>query len=89
MGRFLRLLTAAGAATAIGVLRRPSWIDGAQAQSSAVPCCIVSRRILDEGGYEPDTSMIGYGRPARLSPTVEDEIIETVKSLIPPAFAPR
>lgn len=74
-------------------LRLKKELDGSRlwvtAYANDVPCYIVSRRILDEGGYEPDTSMIGYGRPARLSPTVEDQIIETVKSLIPPAFAPR
>ncbi len=74
-------------------LRLKKELDGSRlwvtAYANDVPCYIVSRRVLDEGGYEPDTSMIGYGRPARLSPTVEDQIIETVKSLIPPAFAPR
>lgn len=72
-------------------LRLKKELDGSRlwitAYANDVPCYIVSRRILKEGGYEPDTSMIGYGCPTRLAPTVEDRIIETVESLLPASFA--
>lgn len=62
------------------------WIT---AYANDVPCYIASRRVLAEGGYEADTSMIYYDRLSRLSPAVEDKIIEAVKSLVPASFAPR
>ena len=55
------------------------WVT---AYANDVPCYIVTRQILAEGGYEPDTSMLGYGRPARLAPEVEDLIVGTVKELL-------
>ena len=51
-----------------------------------MPCYIVSRRVLKEGGYEPDISMLYYGWPARLSPAVEDRIVDAAKSLLPQSF---
>ena len=59
------------------------WVT---AYANDVPCYIPSRRILKEGGYEVDSSMISYARPARLAPTVEDQIIATVKALLPESF---
>ena len=59
------------------------WVT---AYANDVPCYIVSRRVLGEGGYEPDTSMIYYARPSRLSPVGEDRVIETAKSLLPKRF---
>ena len=38
------------------------------AYSNDVPCYIPSRRILSEGGYEADLSMVFYGHPTRLRP---------------------
>ena len=38
------------------------------AYSNDVPCYIPSRRILSEGGYEADFSMIYYGHPSRFAP---------------------
>ena len=50
-------------------LRLKRELDGARlwvtAYANDVPCYIVSRRVLAEGGYEPDFSMIYYGRPGR------------------------
>jgi hypothetical protein len=57
----------------------PLWIT---AYANDVPCYIVTRRVLDEGGYEPDFSMIYYGKPTRLAPTVEDQIVTTAKTLL-------
>jgi hypothetical protein len=59
------------------------WIA---AYCNDVPCYIPSRRILSEGGYEADMSMIYYGQPARFAPAVEDTIIKTVHDLLPAAF---
>src|SRR5436309_1875279 len=45
-------------------------------------------RVLREGGYEADTSMIYYGLPARWAPPIEEKIIARVHELVqatPPA----
>ncbi|MBL8890242.1 MAG: neutral/alkaline non-lysosomal ceramidase N-terminal domain-containing protein [Planctomycetaceae bacterium] len=57
------------------------WI---QAWSNDVPCYIPSRRLLVEGGYEADFSMIYYDRPNRFHPDVEDGIVGTVRELLGP-----
>jgi hypothetical protein len=59
------------------------WIA---AYSNDVPCYIASRRVLSEGGYEADSSMIYYGHPARLAPAAEDLIVQAVHDLLPPPF---
>jgi neutral ceramidase len=56
------------------------WIT---AYANDVPCYIPSKRILREGGYEADQSMIFYGRPTRLAPETEDIILQTVAELLP------
>ena len=56
------------------------------AYSNDVPCYIPSRRILSEGGYEADFSMIYYGHPSRFAPATEDLIIQTVHAILPAAF---
>jgi neutral ceramidase len=56
------------------------------AYSNDVPSYIPSRRILSEGGYEADSSMIYYGHPSRYAPEVEDRIIQSVHDLLPPPF---
>lgn len=55
---------------------RRLWI---QAWSNDVPCYIPSQRLLEEGGYETDFSMIYYDQPARFAPEVESTIVEAVK----------
>ena len=59
------------------------WIT---AYANDVPCYIASRRVLREGGYEVDGSMIYYARPTRLAPAVENLIVDSVKELLPPGF---
>jgi hypothetical protein len=59
------------------------WVT---AYSNDVPCYIASKRVLAEGGYEADQSMVFYGRPARLAPEAEDLIVGTVHALLPAAF---
>jgi hypothetical protein len=56
------------------------------AYSNDVPCYIASKRVLAEGGYEADTSMIYYGHPARFAPEAEDRIVEAVHDLLPDSF---
>lgn len=59
------------------------WIT---AYANDVPCYIASRRILREGGYEADSSMIYYGQPTRLAPESEDLIVGEVRRLLPAAY---
>jgi hypothetical protein len=59
------------------------WVT---AYSNDVPCYIASKRVLAEGGYEADLSMVFYGRPARLAPEAEDLIVQTVHDLLPDSF---
>lgn len=62
------------------------WLN---AYANDVPCYIPSRRILNEGGYEAELSQCYYDRPARLSPDIEELIIEAVHSLLPPLYRRR
>jgi hypothetical protein len=56
------------------------------AYSNDVPCYIPSRRVLSEGGYEADLSMVFYGHPTRFAPAVEDVIIQAAHDLLPAPF---
>jgi hypothetical protein len=56
------------------------------AYSNDVPCYIPSRRVLSEGGYEADLSMVFYGHPTRFAPATEDLIIQAVHALLPAPF---
>lgn len=59
------------------------WVNG---YSNYVPCYIPSERILKEGGYEAESSLWYYDRPARLSPQTEERIIQTVHEMVPKHF---
>lgn len=59
------------------------WVS---AYSNDVPCYIPSRRLISEGGYEVDLSMVFYGRAGRIAFEAEDVIISTVHDLLPPSF---
>ena len=59
------------------------WIN---AYSNDVPCYIASARVLREGGYEADSSMLYYRRPTRLAPEAEDVLCDAVQKLMPHAF---
>jgi neutral ceramidase len=43
---------------------------------------IPSLRVLKEGGYEPDTSMLYYGLPGPYDQEVEDRIFGAIHSLM-------
>jgi len=59
------------------------WVTG---YANYVPCYIPSRRILAEGGYEAESSLWYYDRPARISADAEDLIVTTVHDLLPGSF---
>ncbi|APW60011.1 neutral/alkaline non-lysosomal ceramidase N-terminal domain-containing protein [Paludisphaera borealis] len=59
------------------------WING---WCDDVPCYIPSRRVLAEGGYESDFSMIYYAWPSQFHPALEDDLVTTVKELVGDAF---
>ncbi|MEZ5400663.1 MAG: neutral/alkaline non-lysosomal ceramidase N-terminal domain-containing protein [Bryobacteraceae bacterium] len=50
--------------------------------SNDVMCYIPSVRILREGGYEGDTSMIYYGQPGKFTEDVEEDIFRSVRGLL-------
>ncbi len=58
---------------------RPLWIAG---YANDVMAYIPSLRVLKEGGYEGDTSMIPYGMPAKWGPEIEEKIIAKVRELV-------
>ena len=59
------------------------WIN---AYSNDVPCYIASARVLREGGYECDSSMLFYRRPTRLAPEAEDVLCDAVQKIMPHTF---
>ena len=54
------------------------WITG---YANDVMAYIPSARVLKEGGYEADSSMIYYGFPTSWAPAIEDKIVAKVKDL--------
>jgi hypothetical protein len=58
--------------------KRPLWITG---YANDVMAYIPSARVLKEGGYEADSSMIYYGMPTRWAPAIEDKIVAKVHEL--------
>jgi neutral ceramidase len=74
-------------------LRLKRELDGSRlwvnAYSNDVAFYVASKRLIPEGGYEVNQSMVYYGQPARLADGTEDRIISTVRELLPPAFASR
>jgi len=62
------------------------WIN---AYSNSVSGYVPSDRLIREGGYEADNSLsaaVSYGRPERLQPSIEQRIVECVRSLLPEGF---
>ena len=89
-GDDLAMVFLPGEVTIDYVLRLKRELDGSRlwvtAYANAMPCYICSKRLLDEGGYEVDSSMVSYGQPSRLAPDAEDKIVREVKAIVPPAF---
>jgi hypothetical protein len=57
---------------------RPVWVAG---YANDVMAYIPSERVLKEGGYEADSSMIYYGQPGRWAAGLEDRIVGKVREL--------
>ena len=55
-----------------------TWVTG---YANDVMAYIPSERVLAEGGYEGDTSMIVYQRPSKWKAGLEDKIVSTVHRL--------
>jgi neutral ceramidase len=55
------------------------WVTG---YANDVMAYVASKRVLAEGGYEADSSMIYYGLPSKWAPTVEDRIVGSVRDLV-------
>ncbi len=50
--------------------------------SNDVMCYIPTLRVLREGGYEGDTSMIYYGQPGPFNEDVEETIFRTIRQVL-------
>jgi hypothetical protein len=55
------------------------WVT---AYANDVMAYIPSARVLKEGGYEGDTSMIPYGLPTKWGPPIEEKIVAKVQELV-------
>lgn len=59
--------------------KTPLWVFG---YSNDVMAYIPSERVLKEGRYEGETSMIPYGRPGPWTPGLEEKIVSTTHALL-------
>ena len=57
---------------------KSTWVTG---YANDVMAYIPSERVLEEGGYEGDTSMIVYQLPSKWKAGLEDQIVSTVHRL--------
>jgi hypothetical protein len=57
----------------------PLWVTG---YANDVMAYIPSARVLAEGGYEADSSMIYYGMPGKWAPAIEERIVAKVRELV-------
>jgi hypothetical protein len=55
------------------------WVT---AYANDVMAYLPSARVLKEGGYEADSSMIYYGLPTKWAPEVEAKIVEKARALV-------
>jgi hypothetical protein len=60
------------------------WVTG---YANDVMAYVASKRVLAEGGYEADSSMIYYGQPTKWAPQVEEKIVGKVHELVKEAGA--
>jgi hypothetical protein len=59
------------------------WVT---AYTNDVSFYVASKRMIPEGGYEVDRSMVYYGQPAPFAVQTEDTIVHAVLDLVPRAF---
>jgi hypothetical protein len=50
--------------------------------SNDVACYIPTKKMLEEGGYEPVTSMVYYGMPAPFAPEVEERVHSAIRAVL-------
>jgi len=62
----------------------PLWVAG---YCNDIFAYVPSMRILTEGGYEADFSIMYYGLPTRFAPAVEDTLMKKVAELVARTFA--
>ncbi len=58
---------------------RAVWVA---AYANDVMAYVASKRVLAEGGYEADSSMIYYGQPTKWAPEVEEKIVGKAHELV-------
>jgi len=89
-GEDLAMVFLAGEVVADYGLRLKRELDGSRlwvnAYSNDVAFYVASRRMIPEGGYEVDRSMTYYGQPGPLVAATEDQIVRTVRDLLPRAY---
>ncbi|MEN9813204.1 MAG: hypothetical protein RL479_1890, partial [Verrucomicrobiota bacterium] len=61
------------------------WVFG---YSNDVMAYIPNERVLREGRYEGETSMVPYGQPGPWAPGLEDQIVGAVHDLLGRTAAP-
>jgi len=90
-GRDLAMVFLSGEVVADYSLRLRRELDASRlwvnAYSNSVPCYIPADYMFSEGGYEVDFSRYYYGIPARLATHTEDQIIGTVRQVVPETFS--
>jgi hypothetical protein len=52
------------------------------AYSNDVMCYIPTLRVLREGGYEADFSMVYYGQPGKFTETVEEDLFHAIRAVL-------
>jgi hypothetical protein len=92
-GRDLAMVFLGGEVVSEYALRLKREMNGPQlwvnAYSNDVSFYVASRRMIPEGGYEVEGSMVYYGQPAPLAAGTEDQIISAVRELLPAPFLRR
>ena len=63
--------------------RKRLWLN---AYANDAPCYIASKRVIEEGGYEAESSMYYYNKPSPFQPIIEDRIVHQVKQQLPATF---
>jgi neutral ceramidase len=86
LGRELTILALAGEVVVDYALRAKREFPDAglfvAGYSGEVMCYIPSRRVLLEGGYEAEDSMIYYGMPGPFDERVEERVFEAVRKVM-------
>ena len=62
--------------------RMPGVVGVVAGYSNEVMCYIPSERVLKEGGYEAESSMIYYGMPGPFETGIEEQIMTTIHTTL-------